>query len=130
MKRQFIQIVLMSAMLCGATSQALACVSWQSDSHSCCRILSTSQALKARLAAKTKRQPAPMPPCCTVSVPVAPQQAATHNRAPQPNATALMPADQSNENCFVVNLTLKPKPLSEPAGYSPPPFILHHALLI
>jgi hypothetical protein len=130
MKRKLIQIVLIASMLCGAMSQALACVSLQQDAHSCCRMLSPGQASKARLAAKTHQKSTALPPCCAVSVPHAPQQAPVKNREPQPNVYVQTFDDQTRATCFLANLTFTPKRLCEPVDDSPPSFILHQALLI
>ena len=130
MRRQVIQIVLVISLFGGAMSQAIACVSRQSDTHSCCRLLSTNQPSIARLAAKTNHKSSPVPPCCMVSVPVAPEPATVNNRERQANPSSQIIDDQNHLSDFVAQRTFKPSPLSEPAGYSPPPFILHHALLI
>jgi hypothetical protein len=130
MTRKFIQIVLLMTLLGTAMSQALACVTQQSDPHSCCRTFSTGQVARVRLAAKRDQAPATLPPCCTVSVPIAPQQATVNHRELQPNLSVPAGDERIGARPSISINKFKLTPSSEPSGYSPPSFILHHALLI
>src|SRR5262245_40086798 len=118
MKAKFIQLVLLLVLLGGAVSQALACVATPSDTHSCCRVTASGNIGRARLAAKTRPIPANLPPCCTVSVPLAPQQATINSREAQSGTSVSIIDDQTACHSFRAFQVVTPRRFATPAGYS------------
>src|SRR5438128_571563 len=89
MAKRLIQILLVVSMICGASAQALSCVSMmQSGNHACCRIVVPKNATQKMRASHSSHQtPATSLPCCNVNTsrpqqPLAEQKSSSRNEYP------------------------------------------------
>jgi hypothetical protein len=126
MARRVVQILLLLSLLTGVLAQAVTCATLMQESHACCQTLTS----KARLTAQTTHSAAQLPPCCQTSTPQSPQPLPVEKREFQAlknilaeTITASLPISFSHPEQARIKL-------HAPAGYSPPSFLLHHALLI
>ncbi len=123
MARRCLQIILLLALLNGVAAQALACGSLMQDSHACCQTLTT----ETRLAAQTQHSDNSLPPCCQTS---APQPLPVEVRESKPVRNELPDGVLPFVTIHYYHVrqgAIIPRP---PDDYSPPSFLLHHALLI
>jgi hypothetical protein len=132
MARRFIQIILVISVLCSAAAQTLACIPMmQYGDHSCCRSVSAKKiSQKMRAASSPHKQPVESSQCCKGAASKS-QQPPVENRNSRQDGPAIF-ADATD-------LLVTPLKRSEavhslrshaPPDYSPPHFILYHALLI
>ena len=126
MAKGLLQLVLLLSLLSGALAQAVTCATLMQESHACCQTLTS----KARLTAQSKASTAQLPPCCQTSTPQSPQPLPVEKREFQAlknilaeTIATVLPVESFHSE----QARLK---LRAPAGYSPPSFLLHHALLI
>jgi hypothetical protein len=131
MARHGIQILLVVALVFGAASQTLACISMmQAGNHACCRMVSTKKtAQKMRAAPSSNQKPAQSPDCCGLNS-SRPQQA-PHKNSDLKRVEPTMFANRGGITIIPVRREANPlsRLLALP-GDSPPLFILHHSLLI
>jgi hypothetical protein len=96
------------------------------ESHACCQTLTN----KARLTAQATRPTAQLPPCCQTSTPQSPQPLPIEKREFQALKNILAETVATALPVQVYHPQQARIKLRAPAGYSPPSFLLHHALLI
>jgi|SRR5215813_8775796 len=126
MGRRVVQILILVSLLSGALAQAVICATLMQENHACCQTVTTT----ARLAPEKQHSSASLPPCCQTSAPVTPQQLPVEKREFQPDKNEIAAAVQPSVTIPFYRLRQASTRLRAPAGYSPPSFILHHALLI
>jgi hypothetical protein len=131
MMRRVLQTVLMLSLLGGSAVQVLACDSLVEDSHPCCKALATIlKTTQAHLLKKTSHTSLKGGSCGCAAAPTRHQHTPAGSGAVQRNCGASLQVEAPVE-------TLPVRHSGEPAvrfcaaNYdSPPPFILHHSLLI
>lgn len=126
MARRLLQLVLLLSLLSGALAQAVTCATLMPESHACCQTLTT----KARLTAQSKASSAQLPPCCQTSTPQSPQPLPVEKREFQALKNILAETIAAALPMQFYHPQQARLKLRAPAGYSPPSFLLHHALLI
>jgi hypothetical protein len=131
MMRRFLQMVLMLSLLGGSAVQALACDSLVEDSHPCCKALATIyKTTQSHLLKKTSHTSLKGGSCGCAAAPTRHQHTPAGSGAVQRNGGPSVQIEAPVEalpfhHCGVPAVRLCA------ANYdSPPPFILHHSLLI
>jgi hypothetical protein len=131
MMRRILQIVLMIALLGGSAVQSLSCASQLADSHPCCRALATIKATTHAQALKKEPQTSLKGGSCgCAAAPTKPQETPVRSGSIQPNHTASIQDDAPIASSVFRSAFERPVRLCAPNDYSPPHFILYHALLI
>jgi hypothetical protein len=131
MMRRVLQIVLMTALLGGSAVQSLSCVSQLEDSHPCCRVLATIKATTHAQALKKVQQTSLKGGSCgCAATPTRPQETPVSSGTVQPNNAASIQHDAPIASTPLRSAFERPVRLGAPNDYSPPHFILYHALLI
>jgi hypothetical protein len=124
-------MLLMVSLLGGSAVQALSCTSSVEDSHPCCRALATiKKTTPAHLLKKTSHTSLKGGSCGCAASPAKEHEAPAGSGSVQRNSGAsIQAAPPTLTTRFPV--TFDPPIRLRPANYdSPPPFILHHSLLI
>lgn len=131
MAKRLIQILLVVSMICGASAQAMTCVSMmQSGDHACCRMIMTKKATQKMRAAHSSHQtPVQSSHCCNRST-SSPQQPLAEQKSSSRNEAAILVNGAGSITIPVKKAVLFPVKLFAPSGYSPPHFILYQSLLI
>jgi hypothetical protein len=132
MARRFIQILLVISVLFSAAAQTVACIPMmQYGDHSCCRLVTTKKTTqKMRDASSPRKQPAQSSHCCGDNSAKL-QQPPVKNRHSKQDDPAIF---ANGTDVIIHPLKRREGALSlrshAPPDYSPPHFILYHALLI
>jgi hypothetical protein len=131
MARRLLQLLLIVSLFCGAAAQALGCISMmQSENHACCRLISSKKtSQKLRKAPAAPKNPTTPLHCCDTSSSSS-HQAPLAKRELRQDEFVIAAADEVTAIVPGEKRVSPPSRLLTPTGYSPPPFILYHSLLI
>jgi hypothetical protein len=131
MMRRVLQIILMVSLLGGSAVQALSCNSFVEDSHPCCRALATiKKTTQANLLKKAQHTSLKGGSCGCAAAPTKQEEAPASSGSIQRNKGASMQVDAPNAHVPFRNSFERSVRLCTANHDSPPPFILHHSLLI
>jgi hypothetical protein len=131
MMRSVLQIILMLLLVGGSAVQALSCSSLVEDSHPCCKALATiKKTTPAHLLKKTENTALKGGSCGCAATPTQKQETPASSGSIQRHQGASIQEDAPTINLLHRYGLARRFRLCAANYDSPPPFILHHSLLI
>jgi hypothetical protein len=131
MMRSVLQIFLMLSLLGGSAVQVLSCSSPVEDSHPCCKALATiKKTTQAHLLKKTDHTSLKGGSCGCAAEPTKQQEAPAGSGSIQRHNGASIHLDAPTLSNLFPNDPERPARFCAVNYESPPPFLLHRALLI
>jgi hypothetical protein len=131
MMRRVLQVILMLSLLGGSAVQVLSCNSLVEDRHPCCKALATiKKTTQAQLLKKTQHTSLKGGACGCAAAPSKQQEAPASSGSIQRHNGESIQLDAPAVNILFHDAFEHPVRLCAADYHSPPPFILHRALLI